>query len=267
MPFFESYPPNAEGTDYVVGDLHGHQAQLFDELGRVGFDISKDRLFCTGDLVDRGPDSFGTLKLILEPWFYFVRGNHEDDLPNFLEYLHLIPDGEVAARETGQDWVYRLSKQDLDFLKTILLQRIEAAPMVLRVEGEQGFWVVHADRGEFGKYSDPLTLLDDERLPNATDDNQLEALMWSRRLIKQIPLADLSDHGIFRTASGQEFAPGIGLTFVGHSYVERPILYRSHLFIDTGAGTTPNGKLTVLRVSDVIKKFVIHSPLSASTHE
>lgn len=252
MPFFESYPRNADGTDFVVGDLHGHRAQLFDELGRVGFDISKDRLFCTGDLVDRGPDSFDSLKLILEPWFHFVRGNHEDDLPLFLEYHQPNPEGEAAARKTGQDWVFRLSKQDRDFLKSVLLPQVEAAPMVLRVEGERGFWVVHADRGEFGKYGNPLTLLDDERLPTATDDNQLEALMWSRRLLKQIPLADLSNHGLFQTVPGQEFAPGIGLTFVGHSYVERPILYRSHLFIDTGAGTTSDGKLTVLRVSDIV---------------
>lgn len=123
---------------------------------------------------------------------------------------------------------------------------------MLCVEGERGFWVVHADRGEFGKHGNPLALLDDERLPTATNDNQLEALMWSRRLLKQIPLEDLSNQGRFQTVPGQEYAPGIGLTFVGHSYVERPILYRSHLFIDTGAATTSDGKLTVLRVSDIV---------------
>jgi len=252
MPFFASYPPNAGGTDFVVGDLHGHQALLFDELSRVGFDKSRDRLFCTGDLVDRGPDSLGTLKLILEPWFHFARGNHEDNLAACLEYLHLTPEGEAVARETGQDWVFRLNKQDRDFLKSVLLPQIEAAPLVLRVEGERVFWVVHADRGEFRKFGTPLALLDDERLPTATDDNQVEALMWSRRLLKQIPLADLSDHGLFLTVSGQEFAPDVGLTFVGHSHVERPILCRSHLFIDTGAGTISDGKLTVLRVRDIV---------------
>lgn len=76
--------------------------------------------------------------------------------------------------------------------------------------------------------------------------------MWSRRLRKQIPHSGLSNHGLFLTVSGQAFAPGIGLTFVGHSYVERPILYHSHLFIDTGAGTKPDGKLSVLRVRDIV---------------
>lgn len=98
----------------------------------------------------------------------------------------------------------------------------------------------------------PLALLNDEQLPTATEDSQLEALLWSRRLLNQVPLADLSDRGLFLAVSGQEFVPNVGLTFVGHSHVERPILYRSHLFIDTGAGTTPDGKLTVLRVRDIV---------------
>lgn len=144
MPFFKSYPPNTHGTDFVVGDLHGHRKQLFDELERIGFKRSQDRLFCTGDVIDRGPDSFGTLKLILEPWFYLVRGNHEDDLPLFLAYQYATAEGKAATGETGQDWVFRLSKQDLDFLKAVLLLQIEAAPIALRVEGEHGFWIVHA---------------------------------------------------------------------------------------------------------------------------
>lgn len=139
MPFFGSYPPNFDGNNFVVGDLHGHRAQLFDELAHVGFDKSKDRLFCTGDLVDRGPDSFETLKLILEPWFYFVRGNHEDDLPLFLEYLHPSPEGEAAARQTGQDWVFRLSKKDRDFLKAVLLPLIEARRWCCASKASEGF--------------------------------------------------------------------------------------------------------------------------------
>lgn len=252
MPFFKNYPANTHGTDYVVGDLHGHRKQLLDELERIKFDPFHDRLFCTGDVVDRGPDSFGTLKLILEPWFYLVRGNHEDDLPLFIAHQYATAEGKAAALETGQDWVFRLSKQDLDFLKAVLLPQIEAAPIALCVEGEHGFWMVHADRGAFGKYGNPLALLDDERLPTAKDDSQLEALLWSRRLLNQVPLADLSDRGLFLAVSGQEFVPNVGLTFVGHSYVDRPILYRSHLFIDTGAGTTPDGQLTVLRVRDIV---------------
>lgn len=222
------------------------------ELDRIGFDRFRDRLFSTGDLIDRGPDSVGTLELVREPWFYFVKGNHESDLPLFLEYQYPAPEGATAARESGQDWVYDLGEDALNHLKAVLLPLIDAAPLVLHVGGDQGFWMVHADRGKFGSYGNPLPLLDDARLPHVTGDDQLEALLWSRRLLKQIPKPDLTDRGLYLVAPGAELAPGVGLTFVGHTYVERPVLYRSHLFLDIGAGTVPNGKLTVLRVRDVL---------------
>lgn len=247
MAVFRSYPANAHGVDYVVGDLHGHRRQLLDELERLGFDPTRDRLFCTGDLIDRGPDSFGTLKLIMEPWFYFVQGNHEEELPLFLECQYGAPGDEEAARETGQDWVYRLSKEDRAYLRLVLLQKIHDAPLVLRVEGESGFWMVHADRGVFGSYGYPLPLVDDARLPFITDDNQLEALLWSRRLLRQIPRHELTDRGAYLAVPGMDWENGVGLTFVGHSYVPKPVLYRSHFFLDTGAGTAPSGRLTVLR--------------------
>jgi len=111
MPLFKSHPSNARGNDFVVGDLHGHRQQLLGELDRIGFDRSRDWLFCTGDLVDRGPDSFGTLELVREPWFYFVKGNHESDLRLFLDYQYLTPEGTATARESGQDWVYDLGER------------------------------------------------------------------------------------------------------------------------------------------------------------
>src|SRR4030065_2225593 len=72
MPLFEIYPPNTHGNDFVVGDLHGHRQQLLAELDRIRFDRSRAPLFSTGDLIDRGPGSVGTLALGREPWVCFV---------------------------------------------------------------------------------------------------------------------------------------------------------------------------------------------------
>ena len=76
----------AKGRDLVVGDLHGHRSLLEQELDRLGFDPSCDRVLSVGDLIDRGPESFETLSLIDEPWFHAVLGNHELMLLNFLGY-------------------------------------------------------------------------------------------------------------------------------------------------------------------------------------
>lgn len=73
-----SLSPNTKGRDFFVGDLHGCYALLEHHLSLVNFDKSVDRLISVGDLADRGPSSVECVQLITEPWFFAVRGNHED---------------------------------------------------------------------------------------------------------------------------------------------------------------------------------------------
>ena len=63
---------------YVVGDLHGCYSLLMQELEKVHFNFEKDLLICTGDLVDRGNENLECVSLVSQPWFYCVRGNHEE---------------------------------------------------------------------------------------------------------------------------------------------------------------------------------------------
>ncbi len=239
-------PANEQGQDYVCGDLHGHGQLLMKKLDELGFDYGKDRLFCTGDLNDRGPDSFGTLMLAREPWFHFVAGNHEVDLPKFLEQEY-----HAHPAYCDQAWTYDLAPDQLEYLRYDILPALSAAPKVLRVGSD--FWMVHADRCEARGYSNPAILLDDEHLPMAADSVQHESFLWSRRLFNQIP-NNLEDRGEFLVAPGQEMETGVGLTFVGHNIVEKPVLFRSHCFIDTGV-YMPKGHLTVLKVSEVLSSI------------
>lgn len=238
-------PSNESGQDFVCGDLHGHRERLTQKLDELGFDFARDRLFCTGDLIDRGPDSFGTLMLMHEPWFHFVNGNHEDDLPKFLELeFHTRP------AYCDQLWVFDLTPEQLEYLKSDLVPKLASAPMAIRVGHE--FWVIHADRCEVGGYQNPAVLLDDEKLPLADSATQQESFLWSRRLYNQIP-RHLENRGGILVAPGQEMELNVGMTFVGHNVIEAPTLYRSHCFIDTGI-YMPGGKLTVLRVQDVLER-------------
>ena len=77
-------PPNIAGTDFVVGDLHGCRHLLDAKLQEYGFNPAIDRVLSVGDLIDRGPDSWNTLRLIEESWFHFVLGNHEEMLLDLL---------------------------------------------------------------------------------------------------------------------------------------------------------------------------------------
>ena len=87
MPLIQRYPHNRTGRDFVIGDLHGCLPLLTRLLDHVQFDPTLDRLFSTGDLIDRGPDSAGCLELLKENWFHAVVGNHELMLTRYLEYV------------------------------------------------------------------------------------------------------------------------------------------------------------------------------------
>ena len=63
---------------YVFSDVHGHRAALERALDRVS-PSEDDRFFCLGDMIDRGPDPVGVLRVVRGlPNVTVLMGNHED---------------------------------------------------------------------------------------------------------------------------------------------------------------------------------------------
>lgn len=114
-----SLEPNREGYDYLIGDVHGHPDCLKQAIALL--QSEKDRLFITGDLIDRGPDSCGVIfQLLQEKRVFSVLGNHEllflDSLKS-LEKVFIRDKQFVDIKEQPDSLHYSLILPDLKLSK------------------------------------------------------------------------------------------------------------------------------------------------------
>jgi bis(5'-nucleosyl)-tetraphosphatase (symmetrical) len=118
---------------YAVGDVQGCRDELVALLDLLRFDAAVDRLWLTGDLVNRGPDSLGTLRLVrdLGAAAVTVLGNHD---------LHLlaVACGHGAGRQDNGT-LQVLAAPDGNELVEWLLGR-----PLLHVDRDLGWSMVHA---------------------------------------------------------------------------------------------------------------------------
>ncbi len=85
-------------STYVVGDLQGCLTPLKDLLERMCFNPQTDRLWLTGDLVNRGPESLDTLRFLMSlgDTVRCVLGNHD---------LHLLAAAAGHGRKHKSDTI------------------------------------------------------------------------------------------------------------------------------------------------------------------
>ncbi len=117
---------------YAIGDIQGCYDSLQRLLDLCAFDPASDRLWLVGDLVNRGPQSLETLRLVksLGPAALTVLGNHD---------LYLLMVAEGGAKFRGKDDTIQPILDAPDC--TELLDWLRQQPLC-HTEGE--FCLVHA---------------------------------------------------------------------------------------------------------------------------
>ena len=116
---------------YAIGDIQGCFDSLSRLLDRCAFDLAQDKLWLVGDLVNRGPRSLETLRLIrdLGPAAITVLGNHDLSLLMAAEGF-----GKRGKGDTFDDVLAAPDREELlDWLRHQALCHVE-----------NGFCLVHA---------------------------------------------------------------------------------------------------------------------------
>jgi len=118
---------------YAIGDVQGCYAPMQQLLARLRFDPARDRLWFTGDLVNRGPQSLEVLRFVksLEDRAVCVLGNHD---------LHLLAVAAGTAKSGKRDTLDDILRApDRDEL----LRWLRTCPL-LHHDADLGYTLIHA---------------------------------------------------------------------------------------------------------------------------
>lgn len=229
------YGINTVGKDYVIGDIHGRYDLVYSALEQVNFNEECDRLFCVGDLIDRGALSYHVLSFLQKPYVYAVRGNHEDILLQL--YENEIPSEEKIAyygEQIGLNWWLKVDNEN----RVKILEQLQKLPLVIEIETLRGtVGLIHADIDENLSWSEFKTEILNE------NEKVIEEALWGRtRLTNNLSYQ----------------VEGVGRIYVGHTVQYKVKKLANVVGIDTGA--VFNQHLTIADIA--FKTQLIEMPLS-----
>jgi bis(5'-nucleosyl)-tetraphosphatase (symmetrical) len=118
-------------STFIFGDIQGCFRELQDLLDKINFDESNDKLWFTGDLVNRGPDSLATIRFAIKHNAISVLGNHE---------CHLLAIAAGAVQARSKDTLNPLLSADDN---NELLEWVRQRPLI-HFDEDSGYVILHA---------------------------------------------------------------------------------------------------------------------------
>lgn len=245
---------NLDGRDFVIGDLHGSYSVFENLLKGINFDPTKDRIICSGDMVDRGSKSLECLGLIRQPWFHSALGNHEqmmvDKFRDGWSGAYWFQNGGFWGAEAFNDFLCMKDPgstripldKSLELIDLIPL--VEELPFLITVNTKSGkkFHILHAELPSgVGKITD-ADLSDPEKVYKlaTTQRGDGDAFVWARNVFYNFYNADLSNRDkVIRTVrysgAASMFSDELSHVISGHTILQHPITIVGQTNIDTGA--------------------------------
>ena len=231
MEKYLHFVKNSIGRDFFVGDIHGCVDLFYTNLASKNFNPLIDRVFSVGDLVDRGLDSERALELLEKPWFFAVRGNHEDMCITYARWSGNVPRDLFFTKTyeaNGGAWMINLPPED----QKIYAAAFEQLPFLMTVDTDYGLVaVVHAESG-----NSIQSLVDALYRGDAA---VVQNVLWSRERVKGEISGQVTD---------------VAYVLVGHTIQKKIKRMDNVLFIDTGAvfGKYGYGNLVVSTLREIL---------------
>jgi len=126
-------------STYVIGDIQGCYKPLRRLLTSVDFNPLRDRLWCVGDLINRGPKSLDTLRYLrdLGSSVTVVLGNHD---------LHFLAIYYGSGLNRGKDTLQELldAPDCAELSDWLRFQPLAHFDCVEHREGHQNYLMIHA---------------------------------------------------------------------------------------------------------------------------
>ena len=272
---------------YAIGDIQGCHAELCELLALIGFSRSSDRLWLTGDLVNRGPDSLAVLREVhaLGDAAVTVLGNHDlhlltvaaghrtahrdDTLATILEapdrdeLLHWLARRPLAAAEGNMLMVHAGVVPQWD-TADVLARAREVESVLASDDAERFLQVLYGD--------EPHTWRDD-----LADDDRLRAIV---NALTRLRFCTADGRMDFREKRGARYAPrgfapwfahenrrtAPALVVCGHWSTLDLLLAPNVLMLDSGC--LWGGALTAIRLPERrIYQVGSRQPLSPAPRE
>jgi len=244
------------GSTYVVSDVHGHLDDLRDVLLRAGLLDAEDRwaggdadLWVLGDLVDRGPDGIGVIRLVRSlqeqapDSVRVLMGNHEA----LMLGCHLFPDTRFA-----EVWVVNGGHlEDQRGLTDDDVAWLRALPVLARTGG---YLLMHSDTQDYLAWGDTVDEVNETVAALLTGDDAQQHFDVFASLTSRFDFKD--DAGVARTMlkqlGGEHIVHGHSIigTLVDQpsEQTEGPYTYADGLVLAIDGGRYDGGPLLLVEL-------------------